>query len=165
MEGVFVTVPRRINAHALATGQHWRHAVVEHDAALASLRLGKVIPLALRARAGGLSSRFRAPPIPPTKTACSAPVQAGIRLNVMLEQPTAAAMLSLVCAAIVNAVNQTRPPAQARFYRLQNLSASVSVPLCFVWKQEAGSPSLGRFIDVLPVGSGATLPGLPSAVT
>ncbi|MBX9266261.1 hypothetical protein [Chromobacterium violaceum] len=88
-------------------------------------------------------------------------MQAGIRLNVMLEQPTAAAMLSLVFAAIVNAVNQARPPAQARFYRLQNLS----VPLCFVWKREAGSPALGRLIDALPVGSGATLLGLPSAVT
>ncbi|QRO31697.1 hypothetical protein [Chromobacterium violaceum] len=83
----------------------------------------------------------------------------------MQEQPTAAAMLSLVCAAIVNAVNQARPPAQARFYRLQNLSASVSVPLCFVWKRETGSPALGRLIDALPVGSGATLLGLPRAVT
>ncbi|MGY8626965.1 hypothetical protein [Chromobacterium violaceum] len=81
----------------------------------------------------------------------------------MLEQPTAAAMLSLVCAAIVNAVNQARPPAQARFYRLQNLS--VSMPLCFVWKRETGSPALGRLIDALPVGSGATLLGLPRAVT
>ncbi|WP_157760151.1 hypothetical protein [Chromobacterium violaceum] len=74
-------------------------------------------------------------------------------------------MLSLVCAAIVNAINQARPPAQARFYRLQNLSVPVPLPLCFVWKREAGSPSLGRLIDALPMGSGATLLGLPSAVT
>ncbi|SUX29420.1 LysR family transcriptional regulator [Chromobacterium vaccinii] len=77
--------------------------------------------------------------------------QAGIRLDVVQEQPTEAAMLSLVCAgvgaAIVNAANLARPPAQVRFYRLRNLS--VPLPLCFVWKREAGNPALARFIDSL----------------
>ncbi|AUH52911.1 LysR family transcriptional regulator [Chromobacterium sp. ATCC 53434] len=81
----------------------------------------------------------------------SACQQAGIRLNIVQEQPTEAAMLSLVCsgigAAIVNAANLARPPAQVRFYRLQNLS--VPLPLCFVWQRQAGNPALARFVETL----------------
>jgi len=77
--------------------------------------------------------------------------QVGIHLDVVQEQPTEAAMLSLVCAgigaAIVNSANLGRPPALARFFRLKNFS--VSMPLVFVWRREADNPVLARFVETL----------------
>lgn len=86
--------------------------------------------------------------------------RAGVHLDIVQEQPTEAAILSLVCsgvgAAIVNSANLGRPPAQARFFRLRDIS--VPMPLLFVWRSGVVAPVLGRFIDTLRM----TLAGLQS---
>lgn len=74
--------------------------------------------------------------------------QQGVHLKVAQEASTETAILSLVCAgigaAIVNSANLGRPPAQARFFRLQDLS--LPMPLTFVSRQDAANPALARFL-------------------
>ncbi|MCD4502476.1 LysR family transcriptional regulator [Chromobacterium piscinae] len=136
----FASLPLLEQDVVLALPRAWR---IEHDEAQ---------PFDLRALAGRPFVSFPRAVYPAYHDRLfSACQQAGIRLNVVQEQPTEAAMLSLVCAgigaAIVNAANLARPPAQARFYRLQNLS--VPLPLCFAWKRGSGNPALARFIESL----------------
>lgn len=77
--------------------------------------------------------------------------QSGISLNVVQEETTEAAILSLVCsgigAAIVNSANLGRPPAQVRFFQLKDLS--VPMPLTFAYRADAANPVLFRFISIL----------------
>ncbi|MDH0340878.1 LysR family transcriptional regulator [Chromobacterium haemolyticum] len=77
--------------------------------------------------------------------------QQGVHLKVAQEAGTETAILSLVCAgigaAIVNSANLGRPPAQARFFRLRDLS--LSMPLTFVSRLDAGNPALARFLTTL----------------
>ncbi|MCP1292403.1 LysR family transcriptional regulator [Chromobacterium sp. S0633] len=78
--------------------------------------------------------------------------QLGVRLRVAQEAGTETAILSLVCAgigaAIVNSANLGRPPAQARFFRLRDLS--LPMPLSFVSRKDAANPALKRFLAALP---------------
>ncbi|OBU87848.1 LysR family transcriptional regulator [Chromobacterium subtsugae] len=136
----FASLPLRQQDVVLALPRAWR---IEHD---------ETQPFDLRALAGRPFIAFPRAVYPEYHDRLfSACLQAGVRLNVVQEQPTEAAILALVCAgvgaAIVNAANLARPPAQARFYRLRNLS--VPLPLCFVWRREAGNPALARFVDSL----------------
>ncbi|WP_354682587.1 LysR family transcriptional regulator [Cupriavidus necator] len=77
--------------------------------------------------------------------------QSGIHLNVVQEETTEAAILSLVCsgigAAVVNSANLGRPPAQVRFFRLNDLS--IPMPLTFAHRSDASNPVLSRFLSVL----------------
>lgn len=77
--------------------------------------------------------------------------RAGLTLSVAQEVSTEPAILSLVSAgigaAIVNAANLGRPPVQARFLPLVDIS--VPLPLSFVHMQSNGNPALRRFIEVV----------------
>nr|WP_198984913.1 LysR family transcriptional regulator [Herbaspirillum sp. ASV7] len=77
--------------------------------------------------------------------------QSGLILNVVQEETTEAAILSLVCsgigAAIVNSANLGRPPAQVRFFKLTDLS--VPMPLAFAYRADSANPILSRFITTL----------------
>jgi len=75
----------------------------------------------------------------------------GITLHVTQEADTETAILSLVCsgmgAAIVNAANLGRPPAQVQFFALNDLS--VSMPLVFAYSSKSTNPALPRFMQIL----------------
>jgi DNA-binding transcriptional LysR family regulator len=78
-------------------------------------------------------------------------MQAGVHLNVVQEETTETAILSLVCAgigaAIVNSANLGRPPAQVRFFRLRDLS--IPMPLTFAYRKDSANPVLSHFLQVL----------------
>ena len=75
----------------------------------------------------------------------------GFNLNVVNEASSEATILSLVCsgigAAIVNAANLGRPPAQVQFFALNDLS--IPMPLVFAYPRESTNPALSRFISIL----------------
>ncbi len=77
--------------------------------------------------------------------------QCGVSLNVIQEQATETAILSLVCsglgAAIVNSANRGRPPALVRFLDLSDLS--IPMPLTFAYRTENPNPILTRFLSIL----------------
>ncbi|NYT38827.1 LysR family transcriptional regulator [Allopusillimonas soli] len=78
-------------------------------------------------------------------------VQAGLTPNVVQEVTTEAAILSLVSAgvgaAIVNAANLGRPPAQAKFVPVAGFS--MPLPLAFVHLADNANPALARFLTLL----------------
>jgi len=75
----------------------------------------------------------------------------GLTPNIVHEASSEATILSLVCsgigAAIVNAANLGRPPAQVRFFALNDLS--IPMPLVFAYPRASGNPVLPRFIATL----------------
>lgn len=75
----------------------------------------------------------------------------GITLRITQEADTEAAILSLVCAgmgaAIVNAANLGRPPAQVAFFPLSDLS--IAMPLVFAHADNATNPVLPHFMRIL----------------
>ncbi len=75
----------------------------------------------------------------------------GLSLNIVNEANSEATILSLVCsgigAAIVNAANLGRPPAQVQFFGLNDLS--IPMPLVFAYSRESTNPVLQRFIPIL----------------
>lgn len=77
--------------------------------------------------------------------------RSGLNLNIVNEANTEATMLSLVCsgigAAIVNAANLGRPPAQVQFFALNDLS--IPMPLVFAYSRECTNPVLPRFVSTL----------------
>lgn len=77
--------------------------------------------------------------------------QIGVSLNVVQEETTEAAILSLVCAgvgaAIVNSANRGRPPALVKFFNLEDLS--IQMPLVFAYRAQNNNPVLARFILAL----------------
>lgn len=82
--------------------------------------------------------------------ACSA---LGLTLNVVQEVSSESSILSLVSAgigaAIVNSANRYRPPAQAQFLPLRNMS--IPLPLSFIYLKSNVNPALAHFIETLDV--------------
>lgn len=77
--------------------------------------------------------------------------EAGLKLNVVQEVATEAAILSLVSAgigaAIVNASNRDRPPARVQFLEMADFP--IVIPFAFVYRKENLNPALARFINML----------------
>ncbi|GAB2918819.1 LysR substrate-binding domain-containing protein [Paraburkholderia jirisanensis] len=77
--------------------------------------------------------------------------EAGLKLTVVQEVTTEAAILSLVSAgigaAIVNAGNRGRQPARVQFLELSDLP--LEIPLAFAYPRQNQNPALARFIVML----------------
>ncbi len=77
--------------------------------------------------------------------------EAGLKLDVVQEVATEAAILSLVSAgigaAIVNASNRHRPPARVQFLEIADFPAII--PFAFAYRKENLNPTLARFIAML----------------
>lgn len=131
------------------------HPLLEHDVVLAVPRrwgMPDDQPVSAQALSGRPFITFRRPVYPlyydKLIAACS---NVGLTLNVVQEVSSESSILSLVSAgigaAIVNSANRGRPPAQAQFLPLQDLS--IPLPLAFIHLKSNTNPALAHFLDTL----------------